>query len=402
VDPQGGTPGSVNSVMHDNTDQKPPLMIRASVPTDSSVLLYFDEPMHVSTVPLCYQYSVNNNLFHPSQAISVEPGFDKILLRYHTRFTPGNIYSVSVMNTLLDCVQNQVTGNLSLDFGVPVAAESFDIIINEVMMNPDGDHAEFIEFYNRSDHIIDLCEFTLTLNDVSSGSTKKALPLTDHPFMLLPFQYVVVTDNAKNVTQNAYSKLPGVFLEIPGMFDLPDDEGLIVLNGADNLIIDECYYNKKMHESLIRDYEGISLERVNPDLPSTIPENWHSSSSTNGYATPGYQNSQSDHYENDWSLSIEPEVFSPDGDGFDEMVTIRLTLNEPGWICTISIFNIRGYKVKSLAVNALFGTQETLIWDGLNEAGQPSAIGLYLLYGEMFTETGKNKNFRKVITLVRK
>jgi hypothetical protein len=288
-----------------------------------------------------------------------------------------------------------------LDFGISSAAESSDVIINEIMMHPDEGHAEFIELYNRSNKIIELSEFTLTLNDVSSGEIKKSISFTDTPFMLLPSQYAVITDDAKSVTQNAYNKCPGVFLEIHGMFDLPDEEGLIVLNGADKLIIDECYYHKSMHESLFKDPEGISLERVNPDLPAT-PENWHSSSSTNGYATPGYKNSQSDLSKNSWSVSVMPEVFSPDGDGFDEMVAIQLALNDPGWFCTIGIFNMQGHKVKSLAVNALLGTNETLFWNGLNEDGQPSAIGLYLLYGEMFTAKGKNKNFRKVITLVRK
>jgi len=357
--------------------------------------------MHVSTIPFCHQYSISNNLFHPSRALCVEPDFDKILLQYHARFTPQNIYTLSLTNTLRDCAQNQITGNLFMDFGISQAAEISDVIINEIMMNPEEDHAEFIELYNRSNHITDLLEFTLTLNDVSSGEIKKSISFTDNPFMLLPLQYAVITENAKNVTQNAYHKRPGVFLEIHGMFDLPDEEGLIVLNGPDNLIMDECYYHKSMHESLLRDPEGISLERVNPDLPSTT-ENWHSSSSTTGYATPGYKNSQSDLGENIWSISVEPEVFSPDGDGFDEMVEIQLALNQPGWICTVGIFNMHGHQVKSLAVNALFGTNETLFWNGLNEDGQPSAIGLYLLYGEMFTATGKNKNFRKVITLIRK
>jgi len=42
-----------------------------------------------------------------------------------------------------------------------------------------------------------------------------------------------------------------------------------------------------MHYSLLKGNEGISLEKIRPDLPSDESMNWHSASESVGWGTPG-------------------------------------------------------------------------------------------------------------------
>jgi len=77
-------------------------------------------------------------------------------------------------------------------------------------------------------------------------------------------------------------------------------------------------------------------------------------------------------------------------------------LAEPGWMGTIGVYTLAGQKIRTLTSNTLLGTNEYLTWDGRDNAGNISEIGLYLLYGELFHSSGEVKNFKKVVPVVRK
>ena len=74
----------------------------------------------------------------------------------------------------------------------------------------------------------------------------------------------------------------------------------------------------------------MSLERVNPNRPSNERSNWHSAAASVGYATPAYKNSQySDDLYTD-EITIEPAYFSPDNDGFQDLLDICFNFKNPG------------------------------------------------------------------------
>jgi hypothetical protein len=106
--------------------------------------------------------------------------------------------------------------------------------------------------------------------------------------------------------------------------------------------------------------------------------------------------------ESSLNITLSSEVISPDGDGVDDEVILHLQLNEPGWVGTILVYNIHGSKIRALMTNYLLGTDEYLAWDGKRTDGGFADIGLYLLYGEIFSSRGERKNFKKVIPLIRK
>jgi hypothetical protein len=70
-----------------------------------------------------------------------------------------------------------------------------------------------------------------------------------------------------------------------------DDAGIAVLISSGKQI-DQLSYNEKMHFALVKNKEGVSLERSKLHKPTSEAGNLRSATSASGGATPGYQNSQ--------------------------------------------------------------------------------------------------------------
>ena len=114
-----------------------------------------------------------------------------------------------------------------------------------------------------------------------------------------------------------------------------------------NQTIDQFTYQEDFHFSLLKNREGVSLEKISPSLISDQKESWHSASSEVGYATPGYRNSQFLEITNQNELiTIEPAVFTPNQDGNMDFTTISYHLPQPGYIGNCWIVNIEGIKIK--------------------------------------------------------
>ena len=106
-----------------------------------------------------------------------------------------------------------------------------------------------------------------------------------------------------------------------------------------------------MHYDLLVETQGVSLERISSENPSTDKNNWHSASFDVNYGTPGYKNSMTTdviEIDDNNEINIVPEIFSPDNDGFDDICNIYYDLNENGYTINIKIFNSKGRLVNNL------------------------------------------------------
>lgn len=70
-----------------------------------------------------------------------------------------------------------------------------------------------------------------------------------------------------------------------------DNEGIISLFTDDDKLIDRFNYRQDYHFKLYHDFEGVSLERIDPFKPTNDPSNWLSASEQAGFGTPGKKNS---------------------------------------------------------------------------------------------------------------
>src|SRR5690606_35525025 len=126
------------------------------------------------------------------------------------------------------------------------------------------------------------------------------------------------------------SKLPGY----------PISGGTVILLNPEESLVERFDYDEKFHHSLVNDSKGISLERFSLDHDVNDPSNWHSASSTEGYATPGYKNSQLNPAGAlERGITIFPKVFVPDDPGEQNFTTIIYVVDNPGFMGTLRIYS---------------------------------------------------------------
>jgi flagellar hook assembly protein FlgD len=122
-----------------------------------------------------------------------------------------------------------------------------------------------------------------------------------------------------------------------------------------------------------------------------------------GFGTPGYPNSQlMGDAQLQGQVAINPAVFSPDNDGFNDFAVIDFQLPTPGFVANIRIFDANGQLVRHLAQNATLTTAGRFRWDGLDDKLNKLPMGIYVVLTELFNLQGKTKKFKQAVTLARR
>ncbi len=155
-----------------------------------------------------------------------------------------------------------------------------------------------------------------------------------------------------------------------------------------------------MHFALLNSSKGVSLERVDFNRVSQDYTNWHSAAEAVGFATPAYKNSQyNDATESDNSVLIRPEIFSPDEDGVNDILTINYHFDTPGFVANTTIYDSKGRLIKYFLRNELLGIDSSFSWDGINENHEKASIGIYIVFTEVFDLSGRVKQFKRTCVL---
>jgi hypothetical protein len=275
-----------------------------------------------------------------------------------------------------------------------------DIVINEILYKPKPDGVDYVELYNRSQKIIDLSHVYIA--NRSSGAISSIQQVTAESVLLFPQDFMVLTSDPVAVKSQYITTNPDAFITISGMPSFPDDAGdIIILNNQGN-IIDEVDYSDKWQFPLISNTEGVSLERIDYNGTS-VQSNFHSAATSVGYGTPGYKNSQ---YGIDadmhGTISVSPDIFSPDNDGTDDFATVNYSFPTPGFVANITIFDATGRAVRYLEKNALSGIKGYYRWDGLDDKNRKLPQGIYVIYTEIYNTDGKKKQFKNTVVLARR
>lgn len=399
IDNSGGTPGKKNSIDAVNKDDKAPTLKNIYAKNNTTIVLQFSEAVDSVSAVEPAHYTINPSITVIAIVVTSND-FTEIELKLNTALIATTIYTISVAG-VKDCAGNASSAE-QVKIGLPQDAATTDIIINEILFNPKPDGYDYVEFYNRSNKIIDASKLFIA-NRNSSGVISSLKKLSEQPVYIFPDAYVVVTQEVSSLQKNYLVKTPQAVLVLSSLPSFPDDKGTVVLTNFQGAVVDELSYFDDWHFDLIIDAEGVALERVDPDKPTKNEDNWHSAASTAGYGTPGYRNSQ--YKQTDIisaAIEVTPKVFSPDNDGIDDIATIQYQINETGYVANITIFNVSGRMVRHLVKNATLGLKGSWNWDGLDEKGQKLLVGNYIIYAELFNLQGKKKQFKKVVVLARR
>jgi len=394
---KGGTPGTINSVDGNHPDEYAPALLRTYTIDSVTVVAIFNEPLDSNSASTIQNYQIDQGVGSPISANSKPPIFTEVELKLPVAMHPNLVYQLTTTN-ISDCAGN-TEGNGQIKIGLPTAADTTDIVINEILFNPKTNGYDYVELYNRSNKIVDLKELFFA-NKSSSGSFDKIASLSNRPVLFFPGNYFVMTENSESIIQNYLVKHPENIVELTSMPSLPDDHGNIYLLSNSGNTIDALEYDHTWHFGLVNNEEGVALERINYNEATQIKNNWTSASSTSGYGTPTYANSQFAINESSGiDFSVTPKTFSPNNDGYNDYCYINYNLSEPGYSANITIFDAAGMEVRYLARNAILGTNGNFRWDGLNDAQQKLPMGIYVVLAEIFNLNGHVKIVKKAIVL---
>jgi hypothetical protein len=400
ADLRGGTPGEPNSIMASNPDTSRPSLLRAGYDGPSAIMLYFSESMDETSIGDASNYELDNGLGQPSSVTPLLPDFSRVMLQFPQPLQAGTIYQVSLNQGMTDCAGNMIDKR-SARVAVPELAGAFDVVINEVLFNPPDRGARYIEIYNRSQRVFDLRNHLITSKDTIEGYLSTIHEVSEISFLFFPGDYVVLSANPDAVKETYMTTNPSGFVKTPGMPRMTNANGILVFASKSLDVIDKFVYEEDMHIPLLTNYKGVALERVNYNLPTQDRSNWHSAAQSAGFGTPGYRNSQ---YSPDitagrGSIEVHPEVFSPDGDGTDDLLSIAYAFDEPGFIANVRIFDSRGRLIRLLTSGEVLATNGVITWDGTTDQGLKAPIGIYIIHMEVFEAGGQVRNFRETAVL---
>lgn len=311
-------------------DTLPPYVEEANIFSDSMIIVRFSETIDTSQFQKS-QFKLSRNQRQPNKLLITE---NEAMLTFNSIFESG-LYHLQVTGV------KDASGNVMKDtvvdiqYNAPEAGERFDIIITEVMADPEPvvglPEAEYLELYNRTNKTINL--FGWKLKD----ETKEAVL---DSFEFQPQHFLILCDANDEAVFQAFGEVLGV----KGMVSLNNTGDNLELFNRFSEIVFSLHYDDEMHTSDAKREGGWSVE-MKTLSPCNNPLNWASSVNSDG-GTPGEPN------------SVDQVLVDNDAPGVVEAKvtgwkTIRLQFNESIALYNpnVSDFWLEGYDI--MAINRL-------------------------------------------------
>ncbi len=248
-----------------------------------------------------------------------------------------------------------------------IGATPLTVRINEIMYSPVSGQSEWVELANRSTATLGLQGWAISDDNATTRAVISAA------VTLGPDQFVVLAKDSSLALSLGLSQADVVVL--PDFPALNNDSDAAVLYDLTDATIDRVDYRSDWGGDT-----GVSLEKVNPDLPANDAANWSSSVSGAGSTAARRNSIFVESLPGEASLSLAPNPFSPDGDGVDDFVLINYSLPVTTAAVNVKIYDLRGRLIRFLLNNQASGSQSTVVWDGKNETGELARMGIYVVF----------------------
>lgn len=389
----GGTPGKENDSLVAVLDTSAPILLNSYPILSNQVRLNFDKAMQVASILDPENYQLTGNTIIETRLTNAT--FSEVLLELATDLSGENIQELQLSTDIKDCIHNSIADDLFFPIALPQQATTGEILVNEILFNPQVGGNDFVELYNASTKILDLSDLVI----VNQQREDAAIPITVER-LFFPNEWIVLTESPSDILERYTVDVPINLIA----HDLPsfgDEEGNITLFNKD-IVIDQLDYSETFHSDLLSNTEGVSLERVSSAKTSQDPSNWYSAAATVGYATPTASNSQTtlsaistsnNHFQ------FSSKTISPDGDGYADFLQIDYAFEEVGNVLSIAIYDAVGHLVQSIARNDLAAISGGYQWDGSTLDGQKTPLGIYVVWIEYFNQLGETRSLKEAVVV---
>lgn len=379
------TPQTINSVWNNAPDTLAPALVFVENQLNSELILHFNKPLASQAYAVLLDHQAYDTLTISSTSSIIRCPFPTL--------SDSSLHTLTIQNTT-DCSGNST--HTECLFGLINFDNIPELFINEILFNPHVGGYDFVEFVNTSSH----CQ---SLNRLSLANAEESTPITTSYRYLLPGEYLALTENSADLVSFYSASSEKNILELSDLPAWNDDAGDVVLTDSLHQIIDALTYSKNMHFSLLKEEEGVSLERLTTKRLTNDSTNWHSASYACGFATPGRVNSQ---YHETTSTTVnfalDLEIFSPDNDGYHDVLTFLIHSENANQVVNLKIYNEAGFEVARLLTNENIGATREISWDGVNDSGGYLPVGIYLAVLEMFTPESASTFLKKDFVIAKK
>lgn len=270
---------SVDPIIIDKTS---PTIDSVKIISSTKLDILFSESVDKKTAETISNYSVNNGIGNPITALRDTSNQSLVHLTFTTAFTDGLKNTITI-NNIQDTIGNIISTNISKDFtfSLPVIVKFLDVVINEIMADPDPPVAlpnyEYVELYNRTNVPINLNKWTF-----STSTMEVVIPNVT----IFPNDFLILCSSSAKSLLQSFGNTVGI-----GNFPSITNSGTTLIL-KDNLqrIISTVSYTDVWYQNAQKKDGGWSLEQIDVDKPCMGMSNWKASTNENG-GTPGKKNS---------------------------------------------------------------------------------------------------------------
>jgi hypothetical protein len=327
-------------------------------------------------------------------------------------------FELNILN-LNDVVGNSLSSG-SIQISQPINPGS--VVINEILFDPLSndednlpDQTEYIELYNTTEYAISLEGIFLNDAPNEDNEVNRLDPISTTFKWIQPRGYVLIyaEDQSVNFSDSRLAEYFGLETE-SDQFTMQIDRSSLSLSATEDAIfisdssgttIDSVFYDESWQNPNRVSTDGVALEKINSDGPSNDESNWSSSTNVSG-GSPGFQNSiyqEAGTTPSNSGISLTPNPFSPDDDGFEDFLTINYALDEADHLLRVRIYDRYGREVRELVDGKPAGFSGSLIWDGLTNEGNRNRVGIYIMLFQAYNSaSGKDLTFKETVVIARK
>ncbi|MEM6643744.1 MAG: lamin tail domain-containing protein [Bacteroidota bacterium] len=397
LDPSGGTPGRANSISESLPDSFAPTVEMITVLSGDSIRIDFNEKIQPS--------ATNTGVFEFSPKLEIEKVHfevstpNSLFLSVGSEIIPNEPYSLNLFG-ITDCAGN--TSDLEgLELIRPITAEANEIKLSEVLFNPRSNGVDFVEIFNDSENYLSLKGWKLAREEV--GIVDDIRVISAEELVIEPKTYFAISTDPTALIGNYPRANTDKLIAMTTFPRYNNDKGTVLLLNAKDEVIERFYYEESYHYSLLNDVKGVSLERLSFTQNTNSRENWRSAASTEGFATPGYLNSQSIEVGGtQGKVAIAPKTFIPGnaGNGRD-FTRIEYQFSDPGKFANIYIYDRLGRLVRTIAQGTSLSTSGFFRWDGVTDSGAMARMGYHLVLFEVYDSSGKKEIIKNTVVVGR-
>lgn len=293
---------------------------------------------------------------------------------------------VHILNISVHVAGDENPDNDNVQYPITVRFTGLPLTLNEFHYAPDPGIPEFIELVNVSSSAMELNQWKLA---DAGGQSPRILPAAT----IFPGGYVAVSEDSSLLP---FVPLDGILLvPVNGFLSLNNDGDTIFLIEPAGTVMDSLTYTPDWGGGSSR-----SVEKLHPSLDSPVSSNWGTCVALEKM-TPGAQNSIFfESLPSSGSVILQPNPFSPDGDGHEDVLYLSYSLPFTQAYLTVLIFDSEGRNVRTVAKNLATASEGIISWDGFSDGNQRARIGQYIIkISAVDSESKRNLEWLKTAVL---